>query len=446
VIVALELPLGASLRDRVDAEVRSQARGQAEVVAATGSDSVVPPRPGELRPLMERAARAVRGRALIVNSDGTVLADSPGSTAVGRNYSNRPEIAAALRGHSDQRERHSETLDEDILATAVPVVHRGERVGAVRITQSVAAVDRAINRSRAGLILIGVLVLVAGMAAAVFIASQVAGPLRRLEAAAESITAGQLDVRAPVEGSDEQRSLARAFNEMTERLGRLLESQREFVADASHQLRTPLTGVRLRIEEAQAASTPKDAAAELDAALHELDRLSKTIDELLVLSRAGERDVPGQSVDLRASARDAARRWDATARGKQTEIEAVGANTCEVLCARVDLDRALDALIENAIAYSPAGTTVEVRVDGARIDVLDQGPGLRGEDPDGLFSRFRRGEAARAVPGGTGLGLPIARELMRPWNARVSLDDRPGGGARARIEFPSFTHRLPPDS
>ena len=446
VIVALEVPLGASLRDRVDVEVRSQARGQAEVVAATSSDSVVPPRKAELQPLIARAARAVRGRALIVDSDGTVLADSAGSTQVGRNYSNRPEITEALAGRGDQRERHSETLDEDILATAVPVVHRGERVGAVRITQSVAAVDRAINRSRAGLLLIGALVLGVGMAAAIFIASQFAGPLRRLEAAAESISAGQLEVRAPVEGSTEQRSLARAFNEMTARLGRLLESQRQFVADASHQLRTPLTGVRLRIEEAQAASTPEAAATELDAALHEVDRLSHTIDELLVLSRAGERDVPGERVELAECARDAVDRWRAAAGEKQIELNVQIATAGEVFCARVDLDRAVDALIENAIGYSPPGTTVEVRVDGARIEVLDQGPGLQGDEPETLFSRFRRGAAGQAAPAGTGLGLPIARELMRPWRGQVSLEDRSGGGAQARIDLPPFTDSLPDGS
>jgi len=446
VIVALEVPLGVSLRDRVDAEVRSQADSQADVLAATASDAVAPPIRGQLTPLMERAARAARGRALVVDRRGRVIADSAGSGSRGADYSGRPEIARALNGETEQLERHSDTLDEDILATAVPVVHEGRTVGAVRITQSVAAVDRAVRRSTAGLIAIGALVLLAGLAAALFIASQVAGPLRRLEGTAQRVAAGELDTRAAVEGSSEQRSLALTFNEMTARLGRLLRSQGEFVADASHQLRTPLTGLRLRIEEAQAARSKEEAAVELDAASEELDRLSQTIDELLLLSRAGERDVPGEETDLGAVAAAARERWSASATRKQIELTTRTGQVWPVFCARVDIDRALDALIENALAYSPQGSAIEVVADGHRIEVLDRGPGLLADEGEAVFERFHRGSAAREGPTGTGLGLPIARELMRPWHATVSLENRPGGGVRARIGLPRFTQPLPPST
>lgn len=443
-IVALEVPLGVTLRDRVDAEVRSQASSQADVVAATASDSVVPPRRGQLEPLLSGAARAARGRALVVDRRGRVLADSAGAGSRGADYSGRPEIAHALSGETDQRERHSDTLDEDILATAVPVVHRGHTVGAVRITQSVAAVDRAVRRSTVGLVAIGVLVLLAGLGAALLIAGQIAGPLRRLEGAAEQVAAGRLDTRAELEGSTEQRSLALAFNEMTERLGRLLRSQGEFVADASHQLRTPLTGLRLRIEEAQAARSSEEAAVELDAATDELERLSQTIDELLLLSRAGERDVPGERVDLDDAVAAAVERWSAIAAQKQIELAGDGARAQPAFCARVDLDRALDALIENALAYSPDGSTVAVAAEGTRIEVLDRGPGLEAGEATAVFDRFHRGSAGRQGPAGTGLGLPIARELMRPWRGSVTLDNRSGGGVRAEIELPPFTEALPP--
>jgi signal transduction histidine kinase len=444
VIVALEVPLGISLRDRVDAEVRSQADSQADVLAATASDSVVPPHRAVLNPLMGRAARAARGRALIVDRRGRVIADSGGSGSLGTDYSGRPEIARALTGETNQLRRHSDTLNEDILATAVPVVQGGRTVGAVRITQSVAAVDRAVRRSTVGLVAIGVLVLLAGIGAALFIAGQFAGPVRRLEGAAERVAAGDLNTRAEVEGSSEQRSLALAFNGMTERLGRLLRSHEEFVADASHQLRTPLTGLRLRIEEAQAARSPEDAAVELEAATRELERLSQTIDELLLLSRAGERDVPGEKLELVDAAGAAAERWSAAAAQKQITVALQKADGASAFCARVDLDRAVDAVIENALAYSPAGATIEVAASGTGIDILDRGPGLAPGEDEAVFERFHRGSAARGGPAGTGLGLPIARELMRPWGGSVTLHTRPGGGTHARIELPAFTDALPP--
>jgi signal transduction histidine kinase len=167
----------------------------------------------------------------------------------------------------------------------VPVVERGERVGAVRVTQSVGAVSRATRRAILGLAAIGLLVLGLGLAAGVVIARQIAGPLRRLDAAAAGVAAGDLSVRARVEGSAEQRTLARTFNDMTARLERLVAGQRDFVADASHQLRTPLSGLRLRLEEARAASSDAEVHEELDAAMTELDRLAAIISELLVSPR-----------------------------------------------------------------------------------------------------------------------------------------------------------------
>jgi signal transduction histidine kinase len=430
-IVALGVPLALSLRDRVDAEVRFQARSQADVVAATISDDLDP---DALAPAARTAARAVRGRVIVVDGDGALLADSAATDEIGTPFRGRPEVAAALRGKAFQGERHSETLDEELLVTAVPVVHEGQTVAAVRITQSVQAVKRAIGRTTGGLALLGAVVLFLGLAAGALIARWVAGPLRRLEEAAQRVGEGDLDARAPVEGAAEQRSLARSVNAMTERLSRLLRSQQDFVADASHQLRTPITGMRLRIEEAQAASPDPAVREELDAALEDLDRLSATIDELLVLSQAGEADARPEEVDLRDVAERAVERWRAPAAARGHELALASPNGPAWLhCAPGDVDRALDSLIENAVRYAPEGTPVEVAVRGGAIEVLDRGPGIEPGGEEDLFARFHRGRAGRRGPAGTGLGLPIARELMRRWGGDATIANRPGGGARAAL-------------
>ena len=103
----------------------------------------------------------------------------------------------------------------------------------------------------------------------------------------------------------------------------------------------------------------------------------------------------------------------------------------------MDLDRALDALVENALRYSPPGSAVEIEVRPGRVQVLDAGPGLAPGEDEQVFERFHRGRAGRGGPAGTGLGLPIARELMRRWDARVWLENRTEGGARAVIAFDS---------
>jgi signal transduction histidine kinase len=217
-------------------------------------------------------------------------------------------------------------------------------------------------------------------------------------------------------------------------VGRLLRSQQDFVADASHQLRTPLTGLRLRLEEARRAARP-EVADELDAAMAEIDRLAQIVAELLVLSRAGERELPGATVDLGLAAERAAERWAPTAAQREQEIEARSTMAGAVWCAPADLDRILDVLVENALSYSPAGSSVLVCAEPSRIEVVDQGPGPDPGEEETLFERFHRGRAGREGPPGTGLGLPIARELAGEWGATVSLEALPGGGARAVVRF-----------
>jgi signal transduction histidine kinase len=427
-VVALEVPLIISLRDRVDAEVRSQALSQAEIVAASVEDSL---RPGEeLDELTRRSAAAVRGRVIVVGARGRLLADSAGEERLGIDYGTRPEIEAALGGDPDQQQRRSDTLDATILATAVPVLRSGAPVGAVRVTQSVDAVGRATRRATLGLVAIGLLVLVLGLAAGAVIAGQVAGPVRRLDDAARRVAEGDLAARAKVEGSAEQQRLARTFNDMTARLERLVASQRDFVADASHQLRTPLSGLRLRLEEAHAATEDPGAREEIDVALRELDRLAAIISELLVLSQAGEVDAPAERVDLGDAARRAAARWDGTEGGRVLAEGAAPPGHCPP----ADLDRALDALVENALRYGDGA--VEIRTRPGALEVLDHGPGLSPDELSAVFDRFHRGAAGRAGPAGTGLGLPIARELARRWGGDVTLANRDDGGVRATISFP----------
>ncbi len=433
-IVALMVPLAVSTADRVDAEIRSQARGQADVVAASASELVDPPDRVALDALVASAARSVRGRVIVVNARGRLLADSGGAVR-GAPYDDRPEIVRALNGDADQRERRSNTLDQTLLATAVPVVEEGATVGAVRITQSMAAVDRAVRRAWVGLAGVGVLVLLLGLGAGALIARQIARPVVRLEATARRVADGDLGARAPVEGSAEQRTLARTFNDMTDRVQRLVASQREFVADASHQLRTPLTGLRLRLEEVQAESPDPGVRADVDAALAEVDRLAVMVSELLELSRAGERDVPGESVPLGDAARRAAERWAGEAAVRDQQVVAAG-HAGPVRASRADLDRVLDALVENALHYAPASTTVTVTAAPGEITVRDEGPGLAPGEHEAVFERFHRGSAGRQGPGGTGLGLPIARELARRWGGDVTLADAPGGGALARLVLP----------
>lgn len=437
-VIALEVPLAVSLRDRVDAEVRAQASSQADVLAATASDLIGPRQRARLRSLVATSADRVRGRVLVVDARGRALVDSGGPQAAGQDYSSRPEIAGALAGRPRQERRHSATLGTDLLATAVPVISRGRTIGAVRVTQNLAAVRRAERRTLGALILVGGVVLAIGILAGVVLAARIAGPVRRLEATARRVADGDLDARTVPEGSAEQRSLAHSVNVMTERLAALVARQRRFVADASHQLRTPLTGLRLRLENLRAGADAGVTAspAELDAALEEVDRLAAIVGDLLELSRAERGGAGDETTDAIAAVHRAAERWQpqAAAHGGRLLVD-VRADAARAPWTDAALDRMLDALVENALLHGGPGRTVRVVVGRGDIAVEDDGPGIAADERELVFERFHRGSAAQGAVAGTGLGLAIVRELAESGGGRATLRERPGGGTVVRLDF-----------
>lgn len=433
--IAFAAPLSRVLGDRVNREVRTQATAEAQLVAAAvGADAASP----VMASLVATAARTTRGRVIVVDRRGRLRFDSASPSApVGADYASRPEIAASLAGRSYQEQRDSQTLGHPLLVTSVPAREDGRVVGAVRVSQDVGAISRAVDRGRMALAALGLLVVALGGAVAAVLARRLAKPLAALEDAAQAVADGDMTAVAPERGSREQVSVARTFNAMTERLDRSLTAQQQFVANASHQLRTPLTGVRLRIEEALAEDPGPATAEQLEAATAEVDRLAELIDDLLVLSRGGERPQAARPVDLRELADAVAARLLPAAEQRGRTVRVSGDATSVVLADRSDLERALDALAENALAYGDG--TIDLVVRGARLDVCDRGPGFAPGELDGrLLERFQRGSAGRAQPG-TGLGLAIASALAARWGGQAGIGAREGGGAVAFLDFAGAT-------
>ncbi|MEI6446264.1 MAG: ATP-binding protein [Actinomycetes bacterium] len=436
------MPLGVSSVQRVRSDLRSNALAQADVVAVSANGLIKPPQLPDLGELVRTTAFNVKGRVIVVDSKGILLADSSDANLIGADYSTRPEIKLALAGKSSQVQRTSKSLNRELLATAVPVVSFGQTIGAVRITQSPEALNDSIRRSIYVIAAVGLLVLVLGLGAGWVIAHQLSGPMRRLEGVAVDVAGGDLDARAAVEGPTEQQNLAIAFNDMTDQLIRLVESQRQFVADASHQLRTPLAALRLRVEEAKELGVSPDAGEELDAGLKELARIRRIIDDLLMLSKIGERRGPAERIAIADFVDRAADRWTpiAAESGIRVRVERVSdpsRPTC--VCDPSDLDRVVDALLENSVRYCPPDTEIVIVAGDASVSVLDQGPGIGADEGEAIFERFRRGTAGQAVAHGTGLGLAIARDLIRVWGGDVTIRNREEGGAAATISLSDTT-------
>jgi two-component system, OmpR family, sensor kinase len=446
VIVALEVPLAVNLPKRVDAEIKGDARDQAVLVAAGASGRLTDQR--ELNRLVETAERTLGGRVMVVDARGRVLADSAGPGTRGERYGTRQEVRVALSGRSIQGERHSDLLDEDLLFTAEPIAAGGRTVGAVRVTESVDAVKEEQRNDVLALVGVGLVALLLGIVVAWLLAGSLASPLRDLARAARRLASGDLDARAKVEGSAEQRELATAFNDMTGQMATTLRGQREFVANASHQLRTPLTGLRLRLEAAALKSRDPEVERELAAAEHETERLARLLSELLTLAGGGERPA-AQPLDVAEVVDAACRRWQGPAEQSDHELVVEPGPRAVVAASAEDLAAILDNLTENALNYSPPGTAVTLTwaLDGDRVQiaVLDEGPGLDPDEGERVFQRFYRGSASTNGAAGTGLGLAVVESLAARWGGEVSLANRPDGGARAEVSLDAVRALPKPD-
>jgi two-component system, OmpR family, sensor kinase len=444
-IVALEVPLALNLSRRVDAEIKSEASSGAQLVADSAAGRL--DRARELQRLLQTAATDLGGRVIVTNSGGRLVADSAGTGLRRADYGSRPEIAAALAGRTAQGTRHSDSLGEDLLFTAVPLVRNGRAVGAVRVTQSVAEVQDEVRNDIVALVAIGGAVLLLGLGVAWILAGSIARPLRGLAGTARRIAAGHLDERAVPEGSKEQQEVAGAFNDMTGRLAQAVVSQRDFVANASHQLRTPLTGLQLRLEAAALKSRDPAVERELAAAERETERLASLLNGLLALARERTRPAPGPPLAVGPELAAAVERWEGPAALKDQRLVVEQDPGVTLRAAREDLAIVVDNLIENAIEYSPAGTQIEVeaRVGGTQacIAVSDRGPGLPPGEEQRVFERFFRGSAAGSHASGSGLGLAIVRALAERWGGTVSIANREHGGARAEVWLPAAPRERP---
>jgi two-component system, OmpR family, sensor kinase len=446
VVLALEIPLALTIERRADSDFQAVILGDAAILAARVAELIQPaaarpasPSANRLRSIVDESAGSRVQRIVVTDAQGRVVTDSDGSARRGAFFATpqRPEFREALfRGRIDTRRRFSETLGEDLLLVTMPAVDGGRVAGAVRISARTAEVDAGVRSSWMRLAVLGVAVIVAGLVLTWLLAVPLGRQIRRLADASTRIGRGELDVRAPEEGPAELDTLARSFNQMATELTGSIAAQREFVANASHQLRTPLTGLRLRLEAiAQQGGPAAEQAAKAQA---ELDRLSALVNDLLALAHASSVDATAGAVDLGELAEEAVSRWrdGAQAAGKRLELRTDG--RAVVWASREDVAHVLDNLIDNALRYAPAGSEVRVETEAAdgraSLAVADDGPGIPPEERARVFERFYRGSTGRGAGPGTGLGLAIVAELVRRWDGEVRLAEAPG--TRIEALFP----------
>lgn len=441
VVVALAVPLALNVDRRATSELESDVVADAAVLSGRVANLVRIGATNQLAAVVADATVGDDARTVVVNQSGVMLADSTGEAAAGEPFATteRPEFQAALGGAVDVRQRRSDTLGEDLLLVTVPVTDRGEVIGALRVSAPMGQVESSVRSSWLALGLIGLAVVAAGLVLAWILAGSIARPVEKLRSAAGRLGRGELDARVEPEGPREIDELGRSFNRMAGEVSENLAAQRDFVANASHQLRTPLAGIKLRLEAIRGEGGA--AAQEAAKAEVELDRLSALVDDLLALARASSDQARPERVDLREALRAAGRRWAEPAATAGHDLAVAEDAAGEAWAAPADVAHVLDNLIENAIRYSPPGARISVEPvhDDGRpgFVVSDTGPGIPPAERERVFDRFYRGTGGRATGPGTGLGLAIVAELAERWEGSVELLDGPGTRVRARFRAPA---------
>ena len=395
-VVVTEVPLGLSLarNERVSSisELQRDASSLAVVVAA----GLRPGNGSSLQLAIRRFARADSAVVAVISAGHVDAAAGSGALEELRDGRTKAIIKAAAAGQTSGEEG-SRDPDDDFLYVALPVAHSvaGTSVSSstkagdvvLLVAESTAQLHARIRSHWINLALFGAGMLVVATAAGTLVARSLTRPLEGIEAAVAAVGAGRLSERAPVgRGPAELKALGETVNEMADRLEELVHTQRAFLADASHQLRTPLTALRLRLENLD-ETLAVDQRADLAPALAEADRLSRIVDGLLTLARTEGTRPNREPIDVDAVLHDRVEAWGALAEERGVGLALVARSsassqrsTLRAFACPGHVEQIIDNLLANALEATPAGGRVSigaVRVgDRVEIHVVDNGPGM----------------------------------------------------------------------
>jgi signal transduction histidine kinase len=338
-----------------------------------------------------------------------------------------------------------------VLRTGTPVVTRrddelrvtvsvgstvgGSPAGAIVLARPTGELDRQLRMLWTWLIAVAAVGLLTAAGVAVMLARWVGRPLSDLDAAAQRLGGGALGTRSAAgHGPPEVRRLALTFNTMAGRLEALVHGNRAMMADVSHQLRTPLAALRLRLD-LLTQDADQATASELAGAQGEIARLSRLVDGLLAVARAENVVVRPVEVAVDAVIHDRAAAWRSVAEERGVELTTACPGPVRASLGDGHLEQILDNLLANALDTVPSGGQVRVSAaaigQDARVTVADNGPGMSQQQQEAAFRRF-----ASASPAGAGLGLAIVHRLVTSNGGAAALSDTPGGGLTVTLDLP----------
>jgi len=402
--------------------------------------------PESLHRLLAQAAEEQEVRALLLDGEGTVRFDSNGDWEGQRMdaVTRAPVVRGRVQGTFT-----APTGGRWAFLGQVVAAPGGDR----RIIVFVSPQSRLLmlawfaENLLPPLVQAGLVALVLSILLALLISRSVAAPLRRVSGAAESIARGETGTRAPVSGPAEVRALARSFNTMADQVEAAHQSQRDFVANVSHELKTPLTSIQGFSQALLdgTASTPEATARAARVIHDEAERMRRMVDELLILARfdAGQMVMARDPVELGPLLRGCVERLAPQAQAAGVALEL---DVPEKLFVTGDGDRLAQVfanLLDNSVAHAPAGGKVTVVArrgeegQGVEVTVTDTGEGIPAEALSRIFERFYQVDKARRRSRGAGLGLAITKEIVEAHGGTVTAESVVGLGSKFTVRIPA---------
>jgi heavy metal sensor kinase len=330
-----------------------------------------------------------------------------------------------------------------------PVIDSGRVIAVVRVGMSETSLQTTMSTFLLTMAALFPLALFLAGGGGWFLAHRALLPVDRMTRTAKRIGAGQLHARLDVSGTnDELDRLAETLNDMLSRLEAAFSEMRQFTADASHELQTPLTILRGEIEIAlRSKRSEEEYVAVMRSALEEIERISLLVEGLLLLARsdAGVLKLDLKPLDLMIIAEEVLEQLSPLARSKPVSLMLGQVQSLRVSGDPVQLRRLLFNLLDNAIKYTPERGMVKVSIeekDGwAVLSVADTGIGIATEEREKVFQRFFRSAEARSAQGGSGLGLSIVKSIVEAHEGRIELESLPGKGSTFRVYLPRIEGR-----
>jgi signal transduction histidine kinase len=443
VLLALELPLMSSAATRATEALVVDRLLDANRFAAMADPALRSGHTVRLAADLDRYYELYGIAGAVADRDGHLLVASGTRTRFDAPAVHRL-LSQALAGDRSADDATVWPWQDRPLVVAVPVTSGEDTIGAV-VTLSPTDRLRADEvRTAAVAAVSGLATLAVFVAVAMALARWILRPIAELDDTAQRVAHGALDARVPADlGPPELRRMARSFNAMADNVVEALEAQRAFVAQASHQLRNPLTSLRIRLDNlADYIDDQHDAAGreEHRLTLEEVDRLAMILDSLLALARAERGRHSRDEVDAARIADVRVAAWQPLAEQRGITLRRSGASSAPARAVVTAVDQALDALIDNALKFAGPGAhvTVAVQTQDSTVDlhVIDDGPGLSDEDRRRATERFWRA-ADRQNIDGSGLGLPIAAVLVEASGGTLRLLPAVPRGLDAQVSFPA---------